>query len=78
MKNAGILDGDQIIVEKTNVAHNHEIVVALTDDNEATVKRFYKEKDHVRLQPENEDYDPIILRDVKIIGRVIGVYRELR
>lgn len=77
MKNAGILDGDHIIVEKTSVANNNEIVVALTEDNEATVKRFFKEKDYIRLQPENENYDPIILKDVTIIGRVIGVYREL-
>lgn len=77
MKNAGILDGDHIIVEKTNAVKNNDIVVALIDNHEATVKRFFKEKDHVRLVPENEAYDPIILKDVAIIGRVIGVYREL-
>lgn len=78
MKNVGILDGDQIIVSKTNVAENNEIVVALTEDNEATVKRFFKEKGHVRLQPENEDYEPIILKEVSIVGKVIGVYRQLQ
>ena len=77
MKNAGILDHDTIIIKKTNVADNGEIVVALTEDNEATVKRFYKEKDYIKLQPENENYDPIILRNVNIIGKVIGVFRDL-
>ncbi len=77
MKNAGILDHDTIIVKKSRVANNGEIVIALTEDNEATVKRFYKEKDHFRLQPENEEYEPIILNKVKIIGKVIGVFRDL-
>ncbi|HEY8364688.1 MAG TPA: transcriptional repressor LexA [Haloplasmataceae bacterium] len=77
MKNAGILDNDTIIVKKTDVANNGEIVVALTDDNEATVKRFYKEHNHYRLQPENDAYEPIILKSVKIIGKVIGVFRDL-
>ncbi len=77
MKNAGILDQDTIIVRKTDVAHNGEIVVALTDDNEATVKRFYKEKDYIRLQPENEAYEPIIVKNVRIVGKVIGVFRNL-
>jgi len=77
MKNAGILDQDTIIVRKSDVAHNGEIVVALTDDNEATVKRFYKEKDYFRLQPENEAYDPIIVKNVRIVGKVIGVFRDL-
>lgn len=77
MKNAGILDRDTIIVKKTNVANNGEIVVALTEDNEATVKRFYKEKGYIKLQPENEAYDPIILKNVNIIGKVIGVFRDL-
>lgn len=76
MKNAGIFDNDLIIVRQTSVANNHDIVVALTPDNEATVKRFYKEKDYIRLQPENEAYQPIILKDVSIIGKVIGVFRE--
>lgn len=77
MKNAGIFDNDLIIVRQTSVANNHDIVVALTPDNEATVKRFYKEKDYIRLQPENEAYQPIILKDVSIIGKVIGVFREI-
>lgn len=77
MKNAGILDKDVIIVRKTNVANNGEIVVAMTEDNEATVKRFYKEKGYIKLQPENEAYDPIILKNVNIIGKVIGVFRDL-
>jgi repressor LexA len=76
MKNVGIHDHDRIIVRQTNVAHNNEIIVALTEDNEATVKRFFKEADHIRLQPENDDYEPIILKDVKIIGKVIGLYRD--
>ncbi|MFP3513657.1 S24 family peptidase, partial [Peribacillus sp. SIMBA_075] len=58
-------------------AYNGEIVVALTEDNEATVKRFYKEKDHFRLQPENSSLEPIILKRVSVIGKVIGVYRDL-
>lgn len=77
MKNAGIFDGDNIIVRKTSIAKNGEIIVALTEDNEATVKRFFKEEDHIRLQPENENYDPIILKDVTIIGKVIGVFRDI-
>jgi len=76
MKNAGILDGDQIVVKQGHSAENSDIVVALTEDNEATVKRFFKEKDHYRLQPENDDYNPILLREVQIIGKVIGVYRN--
>jgi repressor LexA len=77
MKNVGIFNNDTIIVKKTSVAKNGEIVVALTEDNEATVKRFYKEKDYYRLQPENEAYEPIILKSVDIIGKVIGVFRDL-
>lgn len=77
MKNAGILDKDTIIVRKSDVASNGEIIIAMTEDNEVTVKRFYKEKDYFRLQPENDDFDPIILKDVKIIGKVIGVFRDL-
>lgn len=77
MKDAGILDGDKIVVRQTHIAYNNDIVVALTEDNEATVKRFFKEADHYRLQPENEDYEPIILKEVSVIGKVIGVYREI-
>lgn len=71
---AGILDGDIVVAEKTPVAENGEIVVALLDDS-ATVKRFYKEKGHFRLQPENDAYEPIITDEVIILGRVVAVYR---
>jgi repressor LexA len=76
MINAGILDGDQVIVRKQATADNGEIVVAMTEDNEATVKRFYKEKDHYRLQPENDTMAPIILDQVQILGKVVGLYRS--
>ena len=76
MIEAGILDGDYILVRRQNVAENGEIVVALIDD-EATVKTFYKEKDHIRLQPENSTMDPIIVPDCKILGKVIGVFRKM-
>lgn len=74
MYNAGIFDGDIVFVEKISYAENGEIVVALIED-EATVKRFFKEKGHFRLQPENEDYDPIIVGEVTILGRVIASIR---
>ncbi|HZK24075.1 MAG TPA: transcriptional repressor LexA [Oscillospiraceae bacterium] len=76
MINAGILNGDSVIVRQQNNANNGEIVVAMLDD-EATVKRFYKEKDSIRLQPENPHYEPIRSRDIMVIGKVIGVFREL-
>jgi repressor LexA len=77
MLNAGILNNDLVLVEKKNIAHNREIVVALIDD-EATVKTYYKEKDHIRLQPENDFYEPIICNDkISILGKVIGVFRKL-
>ena len=76
MINAGILNGDNVIVTKQNTANNGEIVVAMTDENEATVKRFYKEKDHYRLQPENDTMAPIILPEVTILGKVVGLYRN--
>lgn len=75
MIEAGILDGDKVIIEKTSTAENGEIVVALID-NEATIKRFYKEKDHIRLQPENRNMEPIIVDDCRIIGKIVGLYRE--
>ena len=75
MINAGIYDGDLVLVEQTPVARNGEIIVALMDDS-ATVKTFYKEKDHIRLQPENDYMDPIIVPDCKIMGKVIGLYRR--
>ena len=76
MINVGIYDGDIVIVEKTNDAKNGETVVAMNKDNEATVKTFYKEKDHIRLQPENDYMEPIILKDVTILGTVIGLFRR--
>lgn len=76
MINAGIFDGDLVLVEQTSVARNGEIVVALIDDS-ATVKTFYKEKDYIRLQPENDSVDPIIVQDCMIMGRVIGLYRKM-
>lgn len=75
MINAGILSGDIIIAEKTPVAENGEIVVALLED-EATVKRFYKEDGHFRLQPENDDYAPIISNEVIVLGKVVSLIRN--
>lgn len=77
MINVGIYDGDVIIVERDNTANNGDTVVAMNDNNEATVKTFYKEKDHIRLQPENDTMEPIILKDCTILGKVIGLYRKL-
>ena len=77
MINAGILDGDIVIVEKRNTARNGEIVVAMTDENEVTLKTYYKEKDYFRLQPENDTMDPIILDNVFILGKAIGLYRKI-
>lgn len=77
MINAGILDGDIVIVERCNIARNGEIVVAMTDENEVTLKTFYKETDHFRLQPENDTMDPIILDNVTILGKAIGLYRKI-
>lgn len=74
MINAGIFDGDRVFVNMCNTAENGEIVVAMIDDS-ATVKRFYKEKDHIRLQPENDAMDPIIVDDCQIIGKVFGIFR---
>ena len=76
MINAGINNGDYIIVSKQETARNGQIVVAMID-GEATVKTFYKEKDYVRLQPENDTMEPIILTEVTILGKVIGLYRKL-
>ncbi len=75
MINAAILDGDYIIVERVSTASNGDIVVALIDGTDATVKTFYKEHGHFRLQPENDFMEPIIADNVEILGRVIGVYR---
>ena len=76
MIEAGIFDGDYILVKRQNTAENGTIVVALIDD-EATVKTFYKEKDHIRLQPENSTMDPIIVPDCHILGKVGGVFRKI-
>lgn len=76
MIEAGILDGDYILVKRQENANNGEIIVALIED-EATVKTFYKEKDHIRLQPENSTMDPIIVPDCKILGKVAGVFRKM-
>lgn len=76
MIDAGILDGDKVIVKQQSTAENGEIVVAMTEDDEATVKRFYKEEDYIRLQPENKSLEPIMLSHVTILGKVIGLYRN--
>lgn len=76
MIDAGILHGDSVIVRKQTYADNGDIVIALTDENEATCKRFYKEQDHYRLQPENETMEAILLQDVQILGKVIALYRN--
>lgn len=77
MIEAGILDGDYVVVKQTNTANNGEIVVAMTEDDEATVKRFFKEKTHFRLQPENSSMDPILVNKVSILGKVVGLYRNI-
>ncbi len=77
MINAGILDGDIVIVEKRNTARNGEIVVAMTSENEVTLKTFYKENGYFRLQPENDTMEPIILDNVFILGKAIGLYRKI-
>lgn len=77
MIEAGIHNGDYVIVRQQQTANNGDIVVAMTDDDEATVKRFFKEKDHIRLQPENSALMPILLKHVTILGRVIGVFRNI-
>lgn len=77
MINVGIYDGDILIVERRNTARNGETVVAMNSDNEATVKTFYKEDGYFRLQPENDTMEPIILKEVTILGKVIGLYRKL-
>ena len=77
MIEAGILDGDFVVVRGQDQASDGEIVVALVDGGEATVKRFFKEADHVRLQPENKAMEPIRTRDVRVLGRVVGVFRKV-
>jgi repressor LexA len=74
MINVGIFNGDKVLVMKQQTANNGDIVVALVEDS-ATVKTFYKEADHIRLQPENDFMEPIIVNDVEILGKVIGLFR---
>jgi repressor LexA len=76
MRKIGIMDGDLVVVKRQENARDGEIVVALVDD-EATVKRFFHEGDHIRLQPENDEMEPILVRDVSVVGRVVGVMRSL-
>lgn len=76
MIKAGIFNGDDVIVRKQSTARNGDIVIAMNDDNEATCKRFFKEKTRFRLQPENDTMDPIFLQNVKILGKVIGLFRD--
>lgn len=77
MINKGILSGDIVIIERKNTANNGDIVAAMTSENEVTLKTFYKEKNHIRLQPENDSMDPIILDNVTILGKAIGLYRKI-
>lgn len=77
MIEAGILDGDKVIVRSQTIAENGDIIVAMTEENEATVKRFFKEKAHYRLQPENNSMDPIYLDQVTVLGKVVGLFREM-
>ncbi|NMA51019.1 MAG: transcriptional repressor LexA [Mollicutes bacterium] len=78
MINAGIFDNDYVIVQRQKNANNGQIVVAMNNDNEVTLKRFYKEKGHIRLQPENDTMEPIILDDCEILGIAIGLYRKIK
>jgi repressor LexA len=77
MIEAGIFNKDLVVVKQQPTANNGDIIVAMTEEDEATVKRFFKEKNHIRLQPENSSMDPIILQSCTILGKVIGVYRSI-
>lgn len=77
MVDAGILEGDYVVVQRRDEARDGEIVVALVGDDEATVKRYFRESDHIRLQPENPTMDPILADDVQILGRVVGLFRSV-
>ncbi|MBU6336555.1 MAG: transcriptional repressor LexA [Acidobacteria bacterium] len=77
MVDAGILEGDYVVVQRRDEARDGEIVVALVGDDEATVKRYFRESDHIRLQPENSTMDPILADDVQILGRVVGLFRSV-
>lgn len=76
MINVGILDKDIVIIERSNTAKNGDIVVAMNEDNEVTLKTFYKEENYIRLQPENDFMTPIIMKNVTILGKAIGLYRK--
>lgn len=76
MINAGIYDGDVVIVQKQSTARNGDIVVAMTSENEVTLKTYYKEKNHIRLQPENDTMSPLIFDNITILGKAIGLYRK--
>lgn len=78
MIEAGILNGDYVVVKQQQSANNGDIVVAMTEEDEATVKRFFKEKSYFRLQPENSSMEPIIVNSVSILGKVVGVYRNIQ
>ncbi len=75
MINKGIFDGDYVIVQQQNTARNGDVVVAMTEDNEVTLKTFYKESDHIRLQPENDTMEPFIFKNITILGKAIGLFR---
>jgi repressor LexA len=77
MVDAGILEGDYVVVQRRDEARDGEIVVALVGDDEATVKRYFRESDHIRLQPENSAMEPILAEDVQILGRVVGLFRSV-
>lgn len=77
MINRGIFDNDYVIVKRQQNAKNGDIVVAMTDENEVTLKTFYKEKDHIRLQPENDTMEPLIFNNITILGIAIGLYRKI-
>ncbi|QBP41400.1 transcriptional repressor LexA [Paenisporosarcina antarctica] len=77
MIEAGILNGDYVVVKQQQTANNGDIVVAMTEEDEATVKRFFKEESYFRLQPENSSMEPIIVEQVSILGKVVGVYRHI-
>ncbi|RBW69934.1 transcriptional repressor LexA [Bacillus taeanensis] len=77
MIEAGIYEGDMVIVRQQPTANNGDIIVAMTEDDEATVKRFFKESDYIRLQPENSTMEPIIVQNCSILGKVIGVFRSI-
>ena len=78
MINKGINDGDIVIIKRNNTAENGEIVAAMTSEHEVTLKTFYKEKNHIRLQPENDTMEPIILDNVTILGKAVGLYRKFK